>query len=73
MLASYDVGDKVNAEDTKVLRDLLARHADASKKIGSGVASFSVRTSGEFGSKCFWVNRTDGTSEDFSFQGCIYG
>jgi hypothetical protein len=73
MLKRYDVGDKVSPQDSAVLKDLLARHPNAVQKIGSGIKDFSVRMSGEFGSKCFWVNRTDGTTEDFSFKGCIYG
>ena len=38
---------------------------------GSGIASFSVR-SADYGSKCFWVNRTDDSTEKFSIKGCIY-
>lgn len=72
MLKRYDIGDKVSSQDSAVLQDVLARHPEAAQKIGSGIAGFSVR-SAEFGSKCFWVNRTDGSTEDFSYHGCIYG
>ncbi|HBN8920195.1 TPA: DUF3223 domain-containing protein, partial [Pseudomonas aeruginosa] len=27
----------------------------------------------DFGTKCFWVNRTDGTTEKFSITGSIHG
>ena len=70
MLRGYDVGDKVSAEDAAVLHAALARHPNAVAKIGSGIASFSVR-SADFGSKCFWVNRVDGSSEKFSYKVCI--
>jgi|SRR5580704_1730903 hypothetical protein len=72
MLHKYDVGDKVSAGDADVLRAALALHPDATKKVGVGISHFSVR-SADFGSKCFWVNRTDGSSEKFSYKTCIYG
>jgi hypothetical protein len=40
-------------------------------KIGQGVARFSVRTA-DFGSRCFWVNRTDGTTQKFSLKACVW-
>ena len=63
MLHKYDVGDKVSAADAEVLLAALARHPDADAKVGCGIANFSVR-SADFGSKCFWVNRTDGSTEN---------
>ncbi len=72
MLHKYDVGDKVSADDAQVLRAALARHPDADAKVGCGITYFSVR-SADFGSKCFWLNRTDGTTEKFSYTSCIYG
>ena len=71
MLARYDLGDKVNAPDSQVLMAALNLHPDSRQKIGSGVSSFSVR-SAEYGTRCFWVNRTDGTTENFSYRACIY-
>lgn len=70
ILQKYDVGDKLNAADTKVLLDALAHHPEAKDKIGCGVSGFSVR-SADFGTKCFWVNRTDGTTEKFSHKACV--
>jgi hypothetical protein len=72
MLHRYDVGDKVSTHDAQVLIDALAHHPEAAAKKGCGISHFSVR-SADFGTKCFWVNRTDGTSEKFSYRGCIYG
>jgi len=72
MLHKYDIGDKVSAQDAEVLHAALALHPDAAAKVGSGVTHFSVR-SADFGSKCFWVNRVDGSSEKFSYKACIYG
>jgi Protein of unknown function (DUF3223) len=72
MLHRYDVGDKVGAEDAEVLRAALVLHPDATAKVGAGITHFSVR-SADFGTKCFWVNRADGSSEKFSYKACIYG
>lgn len=70
MLNRYDIGDKVSTTDQAILLAALARHPDADEKIGCGVASFSVR-SADYGSKCFWINRLDGTTEKFSYRTCI--
>jgi hypothetical protein len=72
MLRRYDVGDRVSADDTVILRAALERHPDAAIKTGCGITHFSVRTA-DFGTKCFWVNRADGTTEKFSHTACIYG
>ena len=72
MLNKYDVGDRVSAHDAEILRAALALHPDAAAKIGCGVNSFSVR-SADYGTKCFWINRSDGSTEKFSFRACIYG
>ncbi len=72
MLRRYDVGDRVSADDAVILRAALERHPDAATKMRGGITSFSVRTA-DFGTKCFWVNRADGTTEKFSHPACIYG
>ncbi|AVY94670.1 DUF3223 domain-containing protein [Microvirgula aerodenitrificans] len=71
MLNKYDLGDRVSAEDETILRAALANHPEAATKIGCGISCFSVR-SADFGSRCFWVNRTDDTTEKFSISGCIH-
>jgi len=72
ILHRYDVGDRVSAADEEVLRAALALHPEADEKIGCGVTHFSVRTA-DFGTKCFWINRPDGTTEKFSYIACIRG
>ena len=69
MLNRYSLGDKVSSDDALVLTNLLSKHPKASEKIGTGIESFSVR-SADFGTRCFWVNRVDGTIEKFSFKAC---
>lgn len=72
ILHRYDVGDRVSSADEDVLRAALALHPDAKEKIGCGIKSFSVR-SADFGTKCFWINRLDGTTEKFSYMACVRG
>ena len=69
MLYKYDLGDKVSEEDAKILKDLLAMHPEADEKIGCGIESFSVRTA-DYNTRCFWVNRIDGSTVKFSFKAC---
>lgn len=70
MLNRYDIGDRVSTADAVILRAALALHPEAEEKIGSGIRDFSVR-SADFGTKCFWVNRTDGTTAKFSHRACV--
>ncbi|WP_377829379.1 DCL family protein [Bradyrhizobium lupini] len=72
MLHKYDFGDKVSTADAEVLHAALALHPNGAAKVGAGITHFSVR-SADFGTKCFWVNRVDGSSEKFSYKACIYG
>lgn len=71
MLNRYEVGDRVGTQDAIILRAALEHHPNAASKIGCGVKDFSVR-SADFGTKCFWVNRTDGTTEKFSITASIH-
>jgi hypothetical protein len=70
MLNRYSPGDKVSDADGQVLAILLARHPDAKAKIGTGIVHFNVR-SADFGTQCFWVTRSDGSTERFAFRICI--
>lgn len=70
MLNRYDLGDRVLAEDSADLRELLKRHSDYKRKLGVGVAHFEV-LGADFGSRCFHVVRTDGSYEDFSYPHCV--
>ena len=72
MLARYDLGDRVSAADSAILRDALALHPEAAAKIGKGIEGFSVR-SADYGTKCCFVNRTDNSSEKFALRACVYG
>ena len=69
MLYKYDLGDKVSNDDAEILTELVAMHPEAAEKIGCGIQSFSIRTA-DYNTRCFWVNRTDGSAERFSFKAC---
>lgn len=70
MLAKYYPGDTVSDDDSVWLTGLIARHPEAAEKIGNGIRNFSVRRA-DYNTKCFWVNRVDGTSEKFSYKSCV--
>lgn len=71
MLHRYDLGDKVSVEDSVILQAAVKNHPNAAAKVGAGIDSFSVR-SAKFGTRCFWINRTDGTTDNFSITASIY-
>lgn len=70
MLNRYDPGDRISAADGVVLTAALALHPEAHDKIGAGIKNFSVRTA-DFATKCFWVNRMDGSTVRFSYTACV--
>ncbi|URE11680.1 hypothetical protein MUK42_19737 [Musa troglodytarum] len=52
--------------------DLLKKgHPDPDKKIGAGIEAFQVRYHPTFKSRCFFLVRADGSSDDFSFRKCV--
>jgi regulator of protease activity HflC (stomatin/prohibitin superfamily) len=70
ILYKYELGELVDEKDSVVLSELLRRHPEAAQKIGPGIESFHVR-SADFGTRCFWVTRVDGTEERFSARSCL--
>jgi len=69
-LNRYKPGQRVYSADEPLLHALLLRHPHATAKIGVGVDHFMVR-SADFGTKCFWVVRTDQSTERFSYKECL--
>jgi hypothetical protein len=70
MLARYRNGEYVNEIDSELLRGILERHPEALQKIGCGVTRF-FRNRTDQGTDCFWLERQDGTSTDFSYNSCV--
>lgn len=70
MLNKYDLKDKVSEVDSVFLHAALLKHPDAKAKIGCGVKYFYVDRA-DYGTRCFWLHRTDGTHERFSYKSCL--
>lgn len=70
MLARYRNGEDVNEQDSQLLRNLLERHPEAHQKIGHGVKRF-FRDRTDQGTDCFWLQRENGSSTDFSYISCV--
>lgn len=73
MLGRYRNGDTINEQDFQFLLNLLQRHPEARDKIGCGVKRFFKARVISKGTDCFWLEREDGTSTDFSFKSCVAG
>jgi hypothetical protein len=71
MLARYRNGESVNEADSEFLRGLLERHPEAFQKIGCGVRRFFRDRAPEGMTDCFWLEREDGRSTDFSYKSCV--
>jgi hypothetical protein len=72
MLGRYAPGETVSADDAAELEALLSRHPEASEKAGSGITGFGVRAA-LYGTTCFEVRRTDGSTTDFSYLTAVNG
>lgn len=72
ILHSSTLEQPLEGEAFTLIRSLLDLHHAAETKIGVGVASIEVRII-EFGSRGFWITRTDGTMTDFSYRTALNG
>ena len=73
ILWNHKPGDRVDEPQSIMdLTALINRHPEAGQKIGVGLRAFFVDKD-ESGSRCFWLERTDGSRTDFSFHACIKG
>jgi Protein of unknown function (DUF3223) len=59
-----------NIEDRNFVLQLFEQHPEWNLKKGVGIKSISV-INGSFNTKCFQLNRIDGSSTDISFTKCI--
>lgn len=66
ILDKAEWGVPLTGDDHEFVLSLLERHPNASKKIGCGVSYFTVNSDGQ-GSRCFYVHRSDGSSDHFSY------
>ncbi|CAM6116559.1 unnamed protein product [Calypogeia fissa] len=62
----------VNKYEFLVLSDLIKKgHRDAEAKIGPGIQSFQIRFHPGWHSRCYYLIRTDGSVDDFSYRKCV--
>ena len=70
MLNRYVPNERVNHDDATHLAGLFRRHHDYTFKVGTGIDHFGVMP-GDYGSQCFFIIRTDGSREGFSYIRCV--
>ncbi|CAA6657169.1 unnamed protein product [Spirodela intermedia] len=72
LLHAWSPDLEINKYEQLVLTELLRRgHPEPERKIAGGVRSFEVRYHPLWKSRCFFLVRTDGSSDDFSFRKCV--
>ncbi len=72
ILYKYNLNDKLVGEDFDFVSELLKRRPDYQEKVGVGVKEFIVRRHEKWGNtRCFYVVRTDGSSEAFGYRDCL--
>ena len=72
ILNKYDIDGVIDDTDFQYISELLKRHPEYEKKIGSGIKHIVIRTDGKWGkTRCFHILRTDGSQTDFSYINCI--
>ncbi len=70
ILRSALLGQPLPPDEFTLIRDLLQRHPEASKKIGCGLLHITTATAC-YGTIHFLAVRVDGSSTDFSYASCL--
>lgn len=70
ILHRYKIGETLCPVDRDMVLALLELHPERDAKVGCGVLSVQVEAA-LYGSRCFWVTRTDGSRTDFSYRACL--
>lgn len=74
IMARYQEGQRITGLDDLFLRDLVAIHPEAVRKIGGGIDHFTTQLDPVWrNSRHFVIVRSDGSSTDVSFHICIDG
>jgi len=72
ILNKYNLNGKLTKEDFNFISELLKRHSDNKEKVGCGIKEFRVRKNKKWANtRCFYIIRTDGSVEDFSYRSCL--
>lgn len=70
LLRRYRAPYRLEHNEAALMMDLLERHPSAEQKIGCGVRAIWILSNGKFGNG-YYVERTDGSWEDFSYKQCL--
>ncbi|KAK6137568.1 hypothetical protein DH2020_028688 [Rehmannia glutinosa] len=68
----YPMNSKLSGEDKSTAIKALQFHPRWEDKIGTGVLDIKVGRHPDHNETCFFLVRTDGTEEDFSYNKCIH-
>ncbi|GER27142.1 hypothetical protein STAS_02825 [Striga asiatica] len=72
LLHAWPTNLNINKYEHIMLLELLQKgHTDAERKIGKGIEAFQVRFHPQFKSRCFFLTKEDGSTDDFSFRKCV--
>ncbi|WP_285412597.1 DCL family protein [Pseudomonas sp. lyk4-40-TSB-59a] len=72
-LQSAPAGVITNKHAIKKLHLLIALHPDAERKIGVGIDHFKIKRNALGAGNGFWLVRSDGSEDSFSYERCITG
>ncbi|MED6198738.1 hypothetical protein PIB30_069412 [Stylosanthes scabra] len=74
ILNKYSIDEQLNEKDLFTMLKVLHFHPHKDEKYGSGPQHIKVGWHPEHkAARCFFIERTDGTVEDFSYRKCILG
>jgi len=72
ILNKYELLTPIDTIDFQFISELLKRHPEYERKVGSGINVIVIKMDGNWGkTRCFHIQRTDGTETDFSYINCI--
>lgn len=70
IINKYDEYTDLDDKDLEFMCNILLNHEDSDEKMGDGVRRMWLERT-IYGNKCFWLERIDGSKEDFSFLKCF--
>lgn len=72
ILNKYEINKAIGTADLQFISELLKRHPEYDKKVGNGIKAIVIKMDGNWGkTRCFHIQRIDGTETDFSYINCI--
>jgi len=64
--------EELSIINQEFMKEVLQLHPEYEQKKGTGIDYIYIDKDG-YNGKCFWIQRLDGTTTDFSFYSCING